>query len=180
MTTKTDAEIRATMTGEQILLERKLTCEAIDGAIAFGYQNTNPPPSDDHWLTPYWKIGRQQAELEVRAARSDAAQAPEGWRLVPTKHKGHAGLTHAMMRAFYAAFEANDQRGDFERLNAGYNAMLAAAPVAPAAKVPSDELILRLAGRHSIISRDYFKFGDKRLLEFARALLATTHGDKQS
>lgn len=73
----TDAEIRATMSSEQILLERKLTCEAIDGAMAFGYQDTNPPPSDDHWLMPFWKIGRKQAELEALAALpSDVAQAP--------------------------------------------------------------------------------------------------------
>ncbi|WP_157056203.1 hypothetical protein [Candidatus Burkholderia verschuerenii] len=63
-------EIRASMTNEQILLERKLTCEAIDGALAFGYQNTNPPPDDEHWLARFWKIGRKQAELE--AALSDA------------------------------------------------------------------------------------------------------------
>jgi hypothetical protein len=63
-----------------------------------------------------------------------AANAPakqEGWKLVPTKHEGRAGLTDAMMRAFYKAFEANSQRGDFERLNAGYNAMLDTAPAAP-------------------------------------------------
>ncbi len=63
-----EKEIRASMTDEQILLERKLTCEAIDGAMAFGYQNTNPPPSDDHWLAPFWKIGRQHGELESRLA----------------------------------------------------------------------------------------------------------------
>jgi hypothetical protein len=52
-------------TGEQILFERKLTCEAISGAMSFGYQNTNPPPGDDHWLAPYWTIGRRTAELEA-------------------------------------------------------------------------------------------------------------------
>ncbi|WP_186125985.1 hypothetical protein [Burkholderia gladioli] len=55
--------IRASMTGEQIRLERKLTCEAIEGAIGFGQQGTNPPPSDDHWLAPFWKIGQQLALL---------------------------------------------------------------------------------------------------------------------
>ncbi|MCO8325949.1 hypothetical protein ABEG10_23205 [Burkholderia cenocepacia] len=64
---KTEAEIRKSMTSEQIQLERKLTCEAIDGAMAFGYQNTNPPPSADHWLAPYWHVGRKQAELESRS-----------------------------------------------------------------------------------------------------------------
>jgi hypothetical protein len=63
-----EKEIRASMTSEQIQLERRLTCEAIDGAMAFGYQNTNPPPSDDHWLAPFWKIGRKQAELEASIA----------------------------------------------------------------------------------------------------------------
>ena len=34
----------------------------------------------------------------------------------------------------------------------------------------SDEQIIALAGRYSIISRDYFKFGDKRIIEFVRAV----------
>lgn len=71
MSKTSETVIRGTMTSEQILLERKLTCEAIDGAMAFGYQNTNPPPSDDHWLAPFWKIGRKQAELEASAAARD-------------------------------------------------------------------------------------------------------------
>lgn len=70
-----EAAIRATMTSEQIQLERKLTCEAIDGAIAFGYQNTNPPPGDDHWLTPYWKIGRQLSEAEAAHTESATPEA---------------------------------------------------------------------------------------------------------
>ncbi|MBR8073512.1 hypothetical protein KDX14_28700 [Burkholderia cenocepacia] len=74
---KTEAEIRKTMTPEQIQLERKLTCEAIDGAMAFGYQNTNPPPSADHWLAPYWHVGRKQAELESRAPAQ--AAEPVAW-----------------------------------------------------------------------------------------------------
>ncbi|VWD01522.1 bacteriophage protein [Burkholderia aenigmatica] len=73
-----EASIRKSMTSEQIRLERKLTCEAIDGAMAFGYQNTNPPPSADHWLAPYWHVGRKQAELEAalsRAPRTEVAGA---------------------------------------------------------------------------------------------------------
>lgn len=58
-----EQRIRASMTREQIQLERKLTCEAIVGAIAFGQQGTNPPPSEDHWLAPFWKIGQQLALL---------------------------------------------------------------------------------------------------------------------
>jgi hypothetical protein len=69
-----DHEIRKSMTSEQIQLERKLTCDAIDGAIAFGYQNTNQPPSDDHWLAPFWKIGRKQAELETASSQGIEAR----------------------------------------------------------------------------------------------------------
>jgi hypothetical protein len=59
-------------------------------------------------------------------------QIPEGYALVPKLHEGRAGLTDTMMRAFYKAFEENSQRGDFERLNAAYNTMVAVAPDAPA------------------------------------------------
>ncbi len=78
--TKTEAEIRKTMMLEQIRLERKLTCEAIDGAMAFGYQNTNPPPSADHWLAPYWKIGRKQyaAEFALRYLDDQLTEYLEG------------------------------------------------------------------------------------------------------
>ncbi|MBB5509605.1 hypothetical protein HDG35_005900 [Paraburkholderia sp. JPY681] len=83
-----DEQIRKSMTSEQIQLERRLTCEAIDGAMAFGYQNTNPPPGDDHWLAPYWKIGRKQAELEasIAAPKADAAPSDEMERAYQRRH----------------------------------------------------------------------------------------------
>ncbi|MGS1020305.1 hypothetical protein [Burkholderia glumae] len=58
-------------TSAQIQLERKLTCEAIDGVMASGYQNRNPPPSDEHWLAGFWKIGRSffGAEFALRFIR---------------------------------------------------------------------------------------------------------------
>ncbi|PUA19624.1 hypothetical protein [Glaciimonas sp. PCH181] len=37
---------------------------AIDGAMGFGMQNTNKPPSDDHWLMEYWAIGRKLMRSE--------------------------------------------------------------------------------------------------------------------
>lgn len=36
---------------------------AIDGAIQYGRENRNEPPSTDHWLYEYWNIGRQLAQL---------------------------------------------------------------------------------------------------------------------
>lgn len=74
----TENEIRASMTSDQILLERKLTCEAINGAIAFGYLDTNPPPADDHWLAPFWKIGRERAELEAKVSTPSAPAVDAG------------------------------------------------------------------------------------------------------
>lgn len=61
-------------TDEQILFERKLTCEAINGAMAFGYQGTNPPPSADYWLAPYWQHGARMRELE-QAKQAPAVEA---------------------------------------------------------------------------------------------------------
>lgn len=40
---------------------------AIDGAIAFGRMGVNEPPAG-HWLTEYWSIGRQLAELGKTSA----------------------------------------------------------------------------------------------------------------
>ena len=57
---------------------------------------------------------------------------PTGWKLVPTKHDGKAGLTPEMFDAFWAAFtKASEHRGHFESVNIGYNAMLAASPEPP-------------------------------------------------
>jgi hypothetical protein len=66
--------------------------------------------------------------------------------------EGRAGLTDAMMRAFYEAFEANSQRGSFERLNAAYNAMLEAAPesIEDVAKTV-DEQIAEEYDRHTML-----------------------------
>lgn len=36
---------------------------AIDGAIQYGRENRNEPPSAEHWLYEYWNIGRQLATL---------------------------------------------------------------------------------------------------------------------
>jgi hypothetical protein len=59
-------------------------------------------------------------------------EIPDGWKLVPMKHDGKAGLTPEMFDAFWVAFtKASEHRGHFESVNAGYNAMLAAAPLPP-------------------------------------------------
>lgn len=44
-------------------IPHRLTLESIQGAICFGREGINPPPSDDHWLAEYWHIGRQLDKL---------------------------------------------------------------------------------------------------------------------
>jgi hypothetical protein len=102
-------------TDAQILTERKLTCEAIDGAIAFGYQNTNPPPSDDHWLAPYWKIGRKQAELESTSpitgfSEPDGGADVRGEAMLPQgfsvkRVEGHGWIVDPPSGTRWVAFE---------------------------------------------------------------------------
>ncbi|WP_186039705.1 hypothetical protein [Burkholderia gladioli] len=67
-------------TSAQIQLERKLTCEAIDGVMASGYQNRYPPPSDEHWLAGFWKIGRSffGAEFALRFIRDQLNEYLDG------------------------------------------------------------------------------------------------------
>lgn len=93
------------------------------------------PPSGSRWIA---HEGTPAGDLmQALTAKSDAAAcAPVGWKLVPTVHEGRAGLTDKMMRWFYEAWERNGHRGDFERLNAAYNAMLNAAPPRPATEPP--------------------------------------------
>jgi hypothetical protein len=57
-------------------------CDSIIGALAFGAQNTNPPPTD-HWGQRFWNIGREEravceeliAALKVTRENLRACQA---------------------------------------------------------------------------------------------------------
>lgn len=44
-------------------------CDSLAGAMASGYQNTNPPP-DGHWAKRFWDIGRAEGAMreELTAA----------------------------------------------------------------------------------------------------------------
>ncbi|MBC3495402.1 hypothetical protein HU764_013740 [Pseudomonas sp. SWRI100] len=47
--------------GENIY--KRLLCDAILGAMAFGKQNSNPPPAG-HWGQEFWDIGRAEGALQ--------------------------------------------------------------------------------------------------------------------
>ncbi len=42
---------------------KRLLCDAILGAMAFGKQNSNPPP-EGHWGKEFWDIGRAEGALQ--------------------------------------------------------------------------------------------------------------------
>ena len=42
---------------------KRLLCDAIIGAMAFGRQNSNPPP-ESHWGKEFWDIGRAEGALQ--------------------------------------------------------------------------------------------------------------------
>lgn len=43
---------------------------AIDGAITYGRQGINKPPTDDHWLMGFWEIGRKLHDYESCLCKS--------------------------------------------------------------------------------------------------------------
>ena len=45
---------------------------AIEGCIEYGRQGVNPPP-DDHWLAPFWNMGRQLSDLAALKVECDEA-----------------------------------------------------------------------------------------------------------
>lgn len=90
----------------------------------------------------HWSASQSDRTMLARAITAYLTSAgegavPVGWQLVPTKHAGSdgtilAGLTWEMHDAFWGAHKLSiEKHGSFESTNAGYNAMLAAAPPPP-------------------------------------------------
>lgn len=50
---------------------RALTADAITGALVSGYQDISPPPDSNHWLAPFWKIGRESGGNAKQPVSSD-------------------------------------------------------------------------------------------------------------
>ncbi len=55
---------------------------AIEGAIEYGRQGIKPPP-DNHWLAPFWHMGKQLSEL---ASRQPVSQG-DGWQDISSAPK---------------------------------------------------------------------------------------------
>lgn len=63
--------------------------DAATGAMAFGYQNTNPPP-EGHWAQRFWDIGRAEGELrsELRQALKECRKELDSCQRVIHYHGG--------------------------------------------------------------------------------------------
>lgn len=62
---------------------QQLFGDAIEGALAFGFQGNNPPP-EGHWLWRFWNIGRAEA---TKAAALSTAAPESGWSPIETAPK---------------------------------------------------------------------------------------------
>ena len=60
-------------TDAQILKERELTCWAVEGAMATGFQAGEYPPDEAAWLRVFWNVGRRDAErgAEIAALKAE-------------------------------------------------------------------------------------------------------------
>ncbi len=64
-------------TDAQILKEREITAAAIQGAMSFGYQGSEYPPEEDHWLRPFYELGQAGRVKDLQIAAGVSA----GWHL---------------------------------------------------------------------------------------------------
>ncbi|MGN6023409.1 hypothetical protein ACP6NF_03350 [Alcaligenes faecalis] len=72
---------------------RALTADAISGALALGFQGVNPPPNNEHWLAPFWEIGRESA-AQVRQPVSGADGLPQA--MLPARPTPEASNTFGL------------------------------------------------------------------------------------
>jgi hypothetical protein len=84
--------------------------------------------------------------VETLIYRARSAERPlevgsePGWKLVPTKHNGQAGMTCEMADALWSAFERHQEHhGFYESMNVGYSAMLDVAPAPPTRSAEAEE-----------------------------------------
>lgn len=95
-------------------------CDSIAGALAFGAQNTNPPPAD-HWAQRFWDIGRKErsSSEELLKAFIKLAEIARECEQIASKYSGtidgifeHCGDDHEdpscaiFHKLYYGMFDA--------------------------------------------------------------------------
>ncbi|MDB5988881.1 MAG: hypothetical protein JWQ10_284 [Herbaspirillum sp.] len=96
---------------------------AIDGAIAYGRMGHNKPPEDDHWLMPYWEIGRQLA-----------AQSQDSGYITTWRHVGGGNICDSNDRLI-GTFHGDVR--DRDRLIVAINSQVREPSDQPAASISS-------------------------------------------
>lgn len=69
-------------------------CDTIFGALAFGAQNTNPPPAD-HWGQRFWDVGREERAMQEELLESLSNLVGLAKLGAARLDKYHAALAHA-------------------------------------------------------------------------------------
>jgi hypothetical protein len=69
-------------------------CDTIFGALAFGSQNTNPPPAD-HWGQRFWDVGREERAMQEELLESLSNLVGLAKLGAARLDKYHAALAHA-------------------------------------------------------------------------------------
>jgi len=69
-------------------------CDSIFGALAFGAQNTNPPPAN-HWGQRFWDIGREERAMQEELLESLSNLVGLAKLGAARLDKYHAALAHA-------------------------------------------------------------------------------------
>jgi hypothetical protein len=107
-----------------------LFSDAISGALAFGAQNTNPPPAG-HWLERFWQMGR--AERALSEAAPPAAE-PVAWR---ARYHAHGAWNATLFPLKGDELDwARKQWPEYEQ-----QPLYTAAPAAPEAPAPIDMVL---------------------------------------
>lgn len=121
---------------------------AIDGAIWKGSENIDPPPTEDHWLMPYWKMARELAEFKAAAAPSPAV-AVEPAQLAVATHAGANSTTivvNLIRGDTHTCIYSADHSANGETI--GVNDLPAALFVAPSPSLAvRDAAITEVTGR---------------------------------
>lgn len=84
---------------------------AIDGAIQYGREARNRPPSDDHWLMEYWLIGQQLRELG-KTGWDNRTPLDPAERIVVAPSAPSAEEYSDMLREFFCCYAAGGHNDD--------------------------------------------------------------------
>jgi hypothetical protein len=140
-----------------------LFSDAISGALAFGAQNTNPPPAG-HWLERFWQMGRAERALSEATPPAPEAPTPLKLQTCPACQFEYAdGALH-----------------DAHLANHKLRKALAAAQAAPSAPAPLPEAqaLTDEFSKFQAWAKPFLWSGDKAAMDLAwlvwRAALASS------